>query len=408
MEGNWPQGRMSRAADAEMEQPNLVLPINREEMVEGLAAVLAALQDMKDRANALTEEELAAFLHKKMKEAHAAIVGFQEKLVEDLDQEYVNAIPEREAARILDMDVPEALQMLQQHEVEEENEEEEEEHDAVEYAIMDEDGLVVVDHRQFLELMRTLLRNTGNLLFDFETKDAEDLADVLLSATRILLDMAEGATAGALRSLQPDYDFNAQAHARVNRVEELDNDGQPRPSSPAPSAHRRGGYHHGPPQRVLWQPLGPQLLAAVRDSPQTFWAHPFKTTAVVAGLLAASVPLAVCLPGVLLSDALLQYAYTPVASEVDRMVHNGKEMTRLTYVVTRITLRKASRVARAGLRDAYAHPTETAKNVGAVVWEATTHPVATLQGAYGIAKVALDPVWTILKAYMMPVAGPTA
>ena len=102
-----------------------------------------------------------------------------------------------------------------------------------------------------------------------------------------------------------------------------------------------------------------------------------------------------CLPGVVLTDAVLQGLYKPVATTVEQSVHNGKEMARLLWVMNRLMVRSSYRLARAQLRKARADPKQVVQDMIAMVWDVATHPVQTAEAAWGLAKTGISGVWSL-------------
>lgn len=271
---------------------------------------------------------------------------------------------------------------------------------------------------------------------EFTQEEMEELAEVGLFCARMATEYAQGLARRSLRMLEKDYDWEAAEEKQREREEHLmveeateeeiaalyrsrgeepppaptnnsssntstnttsaaqdDNDNsffdpsRPRPLAPPPSSgrHRRG---RGAPSRLLWQPLGPTILQTLLSTPQQFQAHPYKTTGAYAALLPVSGVVVFCLPGVLMTDAILQSMYRKVGPGVEVWVHDGKEICRLSWMVSRLSLRQTWRFARKQLRKAGADPVSALNGVGEVVYEAVTHPLETAGMVWEQAKAA--------------------
>lgn len=265
---------------------------------------------------------------------------------------------------------------------------------------------------------------------EFTEEEMEELAEVGLFCARMATEYAQGFARRSLGMLEKDYDWAAAEEKQREREEHLmveeateeeiaalyrsrgeeppppsstttnnnnnssssttsnsaaqeeDNNypsffgdpSRPRPLPPPPSSGRaRRG--RGAPSRVLWQPLGPSLLQALLSTPQHFQAHPYKTTGAYAALLPVSGIVVFCLPGVLMTDAVLQSIYKRVGPGVEVLVHDGKEICRLSWMVSRLSLRQTYRFVKKQLRRAGADPVMALQGVGEVVYEAVTHPL---------------------------------
>ena len=141
--------------------------------------------------------------------------------------------------------------------------------------------------------------------------------------------------------------------------------------------------------RVLWKPLTPQLLAAVKATPGNFKAHPFKTTGSMMILLPVSGPILFFLPGVLVTDHVLQSVYSRYKGECDIVVGNTKQITRLTYVFGKIAVRHSFRVVKHQLKKLEADPVATVKEAGAFAVDAALHPVRTATAALEFGKKSM-------------------
>jgi len=281
---------------------------------------------------------------------------------------------------------------------------------------------------------------------EFTEEEMEELAEVGLFCARMATEYAQGLARRSLRMLEKDYDWAAAEEKQRERGEHLiveeateeeivalyrsrgeeppppsstttndNNDSnssssstsnsaareedannysffsdpsRARPLAPPPSSGRaRRG--RGAPSRVLWQPLGPTLLQALLSTPQHFKAHPYKTTGAYAALLPVSGIVIFCLPGVLMTDAVLQSFYKRVGPGVEVWVHDGKEICRLSWMVSRLSLRQTYRFVRKQLRRAGADPVMALQGVGEVVYEAVTHPLETVGMVWGQAKTTV-------------------
>lgn len=280
---------------------------------------------------------------------------------------------------------------------------------------------------------------------DFTEEEMEELAEVGLFCARIAAEYAQGFARRSLAMLEKDYDWEAAEEKRREREEHITveeateeeiaelyrsrreeppppsttttaNSGSKSSNTTSPSAQveetknsffddlsdpyalapppsfgrRRRG--RGVPSRLLWQPLGPSLLQALLSTPQQFQAHPYKTTGAYAALLPVSGIVVFCLPGFLMTDAVLQAIYNKVGHGVEVWVHDGKEICRLSWMVSRLSLRQTYRFARKQLRRAGADPVAALNVLGEMAYEALMHPLETAgmvwehaQGAVGTA-----------------------
>ena len=278
---------------------------------------------------------------------------------------------------------------------------------------------------------------------EFTEEEMEEMAELGLFVARMATEYAQGLARRSLRMLEKDYDWAAAEEKQREREEHLmveeateeeiaalyrsrgeepppppstttnnssssssstrnsaaqeentnyssffGDPSYPRPLAPPPSSGRaRRG--RGAPSRVLWQPLGPSLLQALLSTPQHFQAHPYKTMGAYAAFLPVSGIVVFCLPGVLMTDAVLQSIYKRVGPGVEVWVHDGKEICRLSWMVSRLSLRQTYRFVRKQLRRAGADPVMVLQGVGEVAYEAVTHPLETVGMVWDQAKATV-------------------
>lgn len=103
-------------------------------------------------------------------------------------------------------------------------------------------------------------------------------------------------------------------------------------------------------------------------------------------LLPVSGPILFFLPGVLVTDHVLQSVYTKYKSDVDILVGNTKQITRLTYVFGKIAVRHSFRVVKHQLVKLEADPVATIKETGAFAVDAALHPVRSATAALEFGK----------------------
>jgi len=77
-----------------------------------------------------------------------------------------------------------------------------------------------------------------------------------------------------------------------------------------------------------------------------------------------------------MTDAVLQNIYKRVGPGVEVWVHDGKEICRLSWMVSCLSLRQTYRFVRKQLRRAGADPVMALQGVGEVVYDAAMHPLA--------------------------------
>lgn len=276
---------------------------------------------------------------------------------------------------------------------------------------------------------RSFLQDVGDTLLSVQRDEIEEISDVLLSCSRVGLQLLQGATHRALKTLRPkgeagqmdeDEMWAGEAGAPGGAVVEEASEEeiaafyrsrgleppvapaekkegmqqaatQSKSEQPGPSTvakARLGGRRRftQPRARVLWRPLTPQVVALTKETlPQELCAHPFKTAGAVACVLPFSGVILFCLPGLLVTDHfVLQKLYGRYGAWVEEAVDDVVQVGRLGFVFSRLALRQCYRVARRQLRNAQADPARAVRNAGASAWDAATHPVATAKAACGL------------------------
>jgi len=422
-------------------------PIDLGLAVAAVRAVHDVCDDVLDKLYEVTEKDCQAALDKTLKKGAQLIKNLSNKLIEHQDLLCEHAVKfqaledQREAIRR----IPEGANRLPDGgwwSIEDEK-------DEVEGGLESGEGMLSTvtmtqDEARAKEFRESHLTVVGFLndveaaCTEFTEEEMEELAEIGLFCARIATEYAQGIVRRSLRMLEKDYDWAAAEERQREREEHLiveeateeeiaalyrsrgeeppaasttittngsssrsntastqdDNDNpffdpsRPRPLTPPPSSgrHRRG---RGAPSRLLWQPLGPTLLQILLSTPQQFQTHPYKTTGVYAALLPVSGVVVLCLPGVLMTDAVLQAIYKKVGPGVEVWVHDGKEICRLSWMVSRLSLRQTYRFIRKQLRKAGADPVSALNGVGEVVYEAVTHPLETAGMVWEQAQVAV-------------------
>ncbi len=277
-----------------------------------------------------------------------------------------------------------------------------------------------------VKMMRSFVEELGQELLAVSRDDVEEVSDLLLSASRVWLQLFQRATHRALKALEgsggdpiaeeastggeagggaaagavveeateeeiaafytargltpPHPPASASTAAPIIRPQQTTQAAAP----PATKGRGRRRYKQ-PPPRVLWQPLAPQLGKLTKETlPTELRAHPFKTAGVIACVLPFSPAILFCMPGVLVTDHfVLQKLYARFGAQLEEAVDDVLQVGRLGFVISRLSLRQSYRVARRQLRKAQADPKRAVSNAGAWAWDAATHPVVTAMGLVG-------------------------
>lgn len=253
-----------------------------------------------------------------------------------------------------------------------------------------------------------VLKDLEAACVDFSKEEIEDLAEVLLFCARMTVECGEGLARRSLRLLEKDLDLegasreepaqlvveeataeeiaalyrsrgeNASAASYTEMASESSRlaSASSRSGLPAPPP-RAGRYRRrqGPPSRLLWHPLGPLLFHFLVSAPEYFRSHPLKATGSLAAFLPVSGVLVFCLPGVLITDAAAQAIYRRVGPGLEVWVHDGKEVVRLTWMVTRLSVRQTYRFWRKQVKRAGLDPIMAVNGVVGALYEVVTHPV---------------------------------
>src|SRR6056297_2374920 len=253
-----------------------------------------------------------------------------------------------------------------------------------------------------------VLKDLEAACVDFSKEEIEDLAEVLLFCARMTVECGEGLARRSLRLLEKDLDLEgasreepAQLVVEEATAEEIAALYRSRgenasaasytemasESSRLASASSRSGLlapppragryrrRQGPPSRLLWHPLGPLLFHFLVSAPEYFRAHPLKATGSLAAFLPGSGVLVFCRPGVLITDAAAQAIYRRVGPGLEVWVHDGKEVVRLTWMVTRLSVRQTYRFWRKQVKRAGLDPIMAVNGVVGALYEVVTHPV---------------------------------
>lgn len=385
---------------AEEEHAQLALPpIPLEVAVQGLRAADQALDVALDKVWETSEEQLADTIEGALK---STMESLHEMLRSTEDEEgrralarnYLNA-----AAEMEEVDV-EGLEM----------------------------GLPRLSEAELTEgisATRAFLQDVGDTLLSVQRDEIEEVSDVILSASRVGLQLLQRVTHRALKTLQPkgaegqeeeedtaaggtgaavveeaseeeiaefyrkrglDPPAPSAAPAAPTKKEEKQPAAQPADlGSSKPGASRRRFNR----PRILWRPLAPQVRMLPQKTLEELRDHPFKTAGVMACVAPFSGLVIFCLPGVLFTDHfVLQKLYGRYGAVVEEAVDDVVQVGRLGFVVSRLALRQSYRVARRQLRKVQAEPTQAISDAGAWAWDAATHPFATATAAYGLGKQA--------------------
>lgn len=391
---------------AEEESGALALPpIPLEVAVQGLMVADQALDHALDRVWTITEGQLAD-----------AIEGTLKSTMESLHT-MLQSTEDEEGRRALARDYLKAKAEMEDMDVE-----------GMELGMLP--PLSEAELTEGIGATRAFLQDVGDTLLSFSRDDVEEISDVILSASRVGLQLLQGATHRALKTLLPKGEEEGEAEATgatgatggaiVEEASEAEiaeyyrsrgleppapavdkkEDKQPAAKSEhvakaaAPPSARPGGRRrfNQPRPRVLWRPLTPQVVALAKETlPQELRAHPFKTAGVVACVLPLSGVVLFCLPGVLVADHfVLQKLYGRYGPWVEEAVDDVVQMARLGFVVSRLSIRQVLRVTRRQIRNAQADPGRAVHDAGAWAWDAATHPVATAKAAFGLGKRGVE------------------
>lgn len=259
---------------------------------------------------------------------------------------------------------------------------------------------------QGVRTLRSMMVEMADDLVRVSRDDIEEVADLALSASRIFLQLAEGATHRALTALGGGSADETQGVVVEEATDEEIADFyrkrglEPPPPdlskkkhedpAPAPAQRRNPGRRRAP-ARVLWRPLAPQMARLSKETlPQELRARPLKTAGLVCCVLPFSGAIVLCLPGVLATDLVLQRLYARHGYYLEVLVDDVRQVGRLGYVATRLTARQVYRTMVRQLRKAKADPAKALDDARAWAWDAATHPQATAQAAYGLGKRGIE------------------
>jgi len=416
-------------------------------------AVNDVCDDVLDKLYEVTEKDCQAALDKTLKKSAALIKNLSDKLVEHQDQaceSYVKLQAQQYAIKRIP-EGANRLPDGEWWSIEDETDEYGEGYRDLESGeggvvlskvTMAQDEAYAKKFRDHHSGMVGLLNDVEAACLDFTEEEMEELADVGLFCARIAAEYAQGFARRSLAILEKDYDWETAEEKRREREEHVtveeateeeiaelyrsrmeeplppfktntvksgskrskttttsthvketknsffDDLCDPYALAPPPSSGRcRRG--RGAPSRLLWQPVGPSLLQALLSTPQQFQSHPFKTTGLYAALLPVSGIIVFCLPGVLITDAVLQAMYKKVGHGVEVWIHDGKEICRLSWMVSRLSLRQTYRLANKQLRKTGADPMAALNWIGEMACEAVVHPLVTAGVVWERAKRAV-------------------
>lgn len=282
-----------------------------------------------------------------------------------------------------------------------------------------------------------VLKDLEAACVDFSREEIEDLAEVLLFCARMTVECGEGLARRSLRLLEKDLDLEgasreepAQLVVEEATAEEIaalyrsrgenasaasytemasESSRMASESSRLASASSRSGLpappppagryrsRQGPPSRLLWHPLGPLLFHFLVSAPEFFRSHPLKAAGSLAAFLPVSGVLVFCLPGVLITDAAAQAIYRRVGPGLEVWVHDGKEVVRLTWMVTRLSVRQTYRFWRKQVKRAGLDPMMAVNGVGGALYEVVTHPVESAMTMIVTAKATVSALQQVVR-----------